>query len=186
MDTIDSYGETNQTNGYILTEPGHIELVGQSFTGDGNKLYRVAFYLKRYNSGTGNAYATIYSHSGVYGTSSLALNLMATSYPVDITTISSDYELVYFTFAADEKVRLVDGVYYCACVEYDDGNYASEIGLAAGFDATSSTHDGNIFAHDDTSGGWVALPDYDMCFYVYTEGTISAFNSPLPAFRRAA
>ena len=95
----DSYSESNDSNSTFQLYGGSYTGRGQSVTAAGGNLYSVVWYLKT-NGGapTGNAVAKLYTHSGVFGTSSVAGTLLATSEPLDVTTLTSTRTLKTLNF----------------------------------------------------------------------------------------
>ncbi|MBU1092550.1 hypothetical protein KJ836_02695 [Patescibacteria group bacterium] len=171
---VDYYSESNKSSDV------HISSVynnfGQSFTANGGTLSSVVLYLKKTGSPTGNANIRVYAHSGTYGTSSVPTGtgptngVLATSDNYDVSTISTSYELVTFTFTGDNKISLTDGVNYCLAfnVSYSGIDY-----IDIGIDGTSPSHSGNYFYYDDDSAfAWVADDSMDMCFYVYKDSDV--------------
>lgn len=157
---IDSYSQTNYTgtSHYVYGTNGK---QGQSFTGDGNSLESVEFYLKKTGTPTGNGYVKIYSHSGTYGTSSTPNTLLATSDPLDVSSIGTDFSLIDFTFSGANKITLNSGTYYVAIFENTNGDISNRISIAA--DSSSPTHGGNWVWNNGT---WQADSGYDVIFYV--------------------
>lgn len=167
MSTLcDSYSESNKDGYYPLSNyTGYPIAVGQTFTGNGGTLTSVKFYMKRYGMSTGNVYATVYAHTGTWGSTGKPTgSILAQSANVDVTSISNSvYELVTFTFSGDDQITLEDGVHYCVAVWYTVNSY-----MLVGRDESSPTHNGNAFNYvtswNYSTGG------YDLPFYVYTEG----------------
>ena len=167
---IDSYSESNQDS--TLGGVGYTKSrVGQSFIGDGTILNSVKFYLKK-NSGspTGNATAKLYAHSGTYGTSSAPTgSALDTSTTFDVSTLSTSYALITFTFSGG--YTLTNSTKYFIEFDYSSGGPTNNVG--AGYDSSSPSHGGNMW--DDNSG---SNSGTDLIFYVYG---VSPFN---PAFAR--
>lgn len=175
---LDSYSESNASGEAQLSDlqSGSLFMVGQSFTGDGGTLATAKFYIKKGGSPTGNANAHIYAHSGTYGTSSVATGSpLATSDNFDVSTLTTSYQLIEFTFSGANKITLTNGTYYVIVLQYDDGlietNYVS---LA--YDYTSSTHSGNLCANYSVNG-WVNYSTLDACFYVYKDDPTTTSTS---------
>lgn len=161
---IDSYNESNQSTYFDIPEEASGK-VGQSFIGDGGTLNSVKFNLKKSGATSGNCYAKIYSHSGVYGISSIPDALLAVSDPIDVTTISATgFNLVTFVFSGENKITLTNGVNYC--VVFDNTAGGSNWNISLGLDADFPTHGGNYF---DETNGLVADPTRDICFYIYKD-----------------
>ena len=163
MILLDSYSETNQSGyGSIW---GSKYGASQSFNADsGGVLNSAKFYVERRGSPTGNVYAKLYSHSGVFGSTSVPNTLLATSGAVDITGISDNFELVNFTFSGGEKYSLQPSTYYCIAVYFDGGSSGND--LKTGDDYIDPTHEGNESEYDE---GW-DWETSDLCFYVYIDG----------------
>jgi hypothetical protein len=158
----DSYSQTNQDSTQFLYKGVGFQGLSQSFTA-GSDCYvpKVAFYIRRTGSPPGTVTANIYSHSGTYGTSSIPGSLMATSIPIDTTTLTSSLTLVDFTF--NTPVKLTNGTKYVVSIEYNGGNASNS--LEVGVDASSPSHGGNegrLFTN-----AWSALSSEDVCFFVY-------------------
>lgn len=171
---VDSYGESYYSTSMVVVLGG-ITQRGQSFTGDGGTLDKIKFYLSKYGSPTGSAYARIYSHSGTYGTSSIptslggtppTYNLLATSDAFDVSTLSStEMQLKEFTFSGDQKITLEDGTYYVLAISYTGGDTSNRIYIGA--DNSTLSHSGNYSSYNGWS--WSYNSSYDIVFYVYKD-----------------
>jgi hypothetical protein len=180
---VDSYSESNYTTDwYISGDADFSEFIyaGQSFTGNGEKIVSCKFYLQKNGLPTGNCYAKLYSHSGTYGSSSKPGDLLATSDAKDVSTISTSYGLVEFTFSGAEQYTLVNGTYYIIMINYEDGTTWADLNF--GVDYTSPSHGGN--ASHKVAGGstWIADGLRDACFYVYSEAVSAPPFTPTTAF----
>jgi hypothetical protein len=158
----DSYPESNQNDSDRLASDRWNRL-GQSFTAaqDGT-LDSAAFYLHKYGSPTGYAYAELYAHEGTYGESSIGAGpALATSGGLDVSTLTSSFTMCTFEF--DNSVSLTAGTHYVIVVRYVGGDIDN--GVRVGVDSSSPTHDGNTVAtwNDDE---WYAYPVEDTPFYV--------------------
>jgi hypothetical protein len=168
---IDSYSESNATNGYILTDSPYIEMIGQSFRLDKSyKLTSVKFYLENWNGATGNAEARLYAHTGTFGNYGKPTgSVLATSDVVDISTISEGgLVLTELSFSGANQYIMEDGD-YCIGVFYSSGTYNADVNLADGLVVavdTTGEHEGNTFYFDE---GFVGYAVYDTCFYLYGE-----------------
>ena len=134
-DVVDFYSESNYTTDERLTtDPPGYSKIYQSFQSDtDNAICKAGFYLKNVNSATGNVYAELWSHSGTFGTNSVGSSLLATSYPVDASSIGSSFSMVDFTF--DGSYHLVNGTYYVIAVMYNSGSHPST-GIQVGEDSS--------------------------------------------------
>lgn len=169
---VDSYSESNYSSSYGSGgDVNNYNFLSQSFTGNGGVLQSVVLYLKKSGLPTGNATVSIYAHSGTYGTSSVPTgSALATSDNFDISTLTTSFALVTFTFTGAEKITLTNGTYYCLVLENsngDNGNY-----VLMGMDGTAPTHSGNK-AHGNVIGFLAAESWYDFCFYVYKDDALT-------------
>lgn len=162
---IDSYSETNQSsqggvrNGYSGD--------GQSFACgvSGYNLTSVKFYVKKTGSPTGNYYAELYAHTGTYGTSSQPTGSpLATSDTLDVSALTTSFQLKELTFSGAQQYALVNGTKYFIAIRYTGGDASNY--LLVGGDDTSPTHGGNRDWLTDPST-WNVASGVDVCFYVY-------------------
>lgn len=166
-DIIDSYSESNQDqNQNIMGIGGAIASVGQSFTGDGKTLSSVQLYLKKSGSPTANTVVKIYAetHATAFGTDSKPTGTaLATSDVFDPSTLTTNYQLITFTFSGAEQITLTNGSYYVLTIEPDalgPGNF-----ITVGQDTSSPTATGNESYF--SSPNWNAQSTVDVIFYVY-------------------
>ena len=187
---IDSYSESNSNIGQIIGDGsnfGHYYYAGQSITGNGDSLEKSTFYLEKYGSPTGNAYAKIYAHSGTFGTSSLPTGSpLATSDPFDVSTLTGGSVLRDLTFSGVNQIVLENNTHYIVVfgglTGADLNNY-----VYIAYDNSSPTHNGNMCS---LSGSW-SYTASDLIFYVY--GTtvtppatpIVGLRYPIPPFKRS-
>lgn len=158
---IDSYSEIHSDNNGPLNIVG--AALGQTFTGNGDKLVSAAAYLSKSASPSGNIYICIYSHTGTWGTSGIPDQLLATSDPIDASTLSGSLAIIPFNFSGANKITLQNGTHYCMAVQFD-GDTTNYVNV--GFDDNSPTHPGNKFY---LHIGWHAQSNMDLIFYVYGE-----------------
>jgi len=162
---IDSYSESNYSEywDYIW---GNNFGAGQSFTGNGSTLDFCKFYLSKYGLPTGNAVAKIYleTHESAFGTNSLPTgDALATSDNFDVSTLTTDYQLITFNFSGANKITLTNGTYYVVTVEYSGGDINNHV--CVGADAPTPTHSGNECYVDAST--WYSDNTWDEIFYVY-------------------
>jgi len=169
---VDIYSETNYNFNWVLgkesgTGAGGLA-VGQSFTNtDEADITSCKFYLKKTGFPTGNAYAKLYAHSGVYGTSSVPTGaVLATSDAFDVSTLTSAHILTEFTFTGIEQYTMAAATEYVIVIDYGDGSYSPLKYVGVGGDSTSQTHGGNSCLYNSSS--WAASA-YDTIFYVYND-----------------
>lgn len=161
---VDFYSESNQNSGAAMRNGGNIKC-SQSFTAIGVVLDSCKFYLKKVGSPTGNAVAKIYAHTGTFGTDGLPTGVaLATSDNVDVSILTTAYQLITFTFTGAEKITLTNGIKYCVVLEYSGGSFLNEI--TVGMDTSSSSHSGNLAIY---ASSWTTYSAYDLCFYVYRD-----------------
>jgi hypothetical protein len=166
--TMDSYSESNQGTTRQLNNI--LDAAAQSFTGNGYPINELKFYIKKNGLPTGVVTAKIYEHSGTFGSSGVPTGaaLASSTTTIDITTISTSYSLVSFSF---NNFETVNGTKYIASIEFSNGN-ASNL-LDCGMDTTAPTHGGNLSERTKGTGTWTAQATWDLCFYViYADTTV--------------
>lgn len=166
-----SYSETNYNTSQTLYS-GSIVAVGQSFAvpavtapnGFSYRMSSVKFYLKKVGSPTGNIQVVLNTHSGTFGTSSIATTpILAKSNTIDISTLTTSYQLIEFTFPWWYQYQFNPSTNYHISVEYSGGDASNYLNVAC--DSSSSTHAGNFSSKTGTT--WTANSSLDCCFYVY-------------------
>jgi hypothetical protein len=171
--TTDSYSESNQDSTQQVYGGG-TEGVGQSITGDGNKLTSVSLYLRKVGTPTGNAVVKLYAHSGTFGTSSIPTGVeLATSKNLDVSTLDTSYALIKVELDDSEFYTLVNATKYVITVEYSGGGASNR--LEVGYDGSSPTHGGNKSTYNGAT--WSSQSGDDMCFYVRTGGDVTVGTS---------
>jgi hypothetical protein len=167
---IDSYSESNQSS-FLSVDGGgeNYTKTGQSFTGSGIYLDSCKFYLRKFGYPTGNATASIYEHTGTYGTTGTGTgNALATSETFNVSTLTMTLALVTFSFTGANRILLNADTKYVVVVEYSGGNSSNQVWIGA--DNTSPTHDGNVVRYYYYEvDNWDAVSGWDVCFYVYGE-----------------
>lgn len=170
---VDSYPlngtPDNISLGYLNTR------FSQSFTGNGSLITHASFYFNgKFGNPIGSVRAKIYSHTGIFGTSSSPTgSALVTSYDIPISSISNSAQWISFEFI--NKFQSVNGTYYCVVIEYlylDTSNY---IQIKA--DLTTKTHSGNAYTTTAIAETWVAMADLDLYFSVTEENQIIYANS---------
>jgi len=158
---VDKYVESNQDGNVFLD--GVTFRHAQSFTGNGDYLSKATFYLNKVGSPTGFAYAKLYAHSGVFGTSSVPTgSALATSPPLDISTLTTSYVLTDFLF--DGTYQMVNTTEYCIVIHLeDDGSLDGSNYINVGYDSSSPTHSGN---KSSFISSWIASSSVDLIFYI--------------------
>lgn len=160
----DFYDFSNSNAGWA-THSGGFERLSQSFTASSTQeLDSAVVQLRRGGSPTGNMYVKIYTHTGVYGTSSIPGSLLATSDAVDSSTVSTSNSLVKFSFSGAERITLTASTQYCVVFVYDTGGNSSN--YIIGRSHLSGAHSGNMARYSSSS--WTALSVHDMVFEVYS------------------
>ena len=121
--------------------------------------------IGKYGSPTGNAYVKLYSHAGVYGTSSVPDVLLATSEPYNVSTIG-DIDYHTFTFTGANRVTLTASTYYVLVYEnpgagtINDSHYIQNQKV---YDTPSPS--GNRAKYYDSA--WTAMATYDTFYKVF-------------------
>jgi len=147
----------------------------QSITGDGRSLGGVSFIIKKQGSPTGNVYAKLWTLCwGEHGISATpeGCDLLATSDPIDATTIPDTETWVTFNFASPHTLE--DGTHYIVGIEFTGGDADNHVRVDQVYGG--SAHDGNFSELWD--GDWDYYTDWDMNFIAY-----ASYASPLPTFR---
>jgi hypothetical protein len=162
---IDSYPEANANRGIAVygTQNG----TGNSFACDTNgySIYSSKFYIRKGGSPTGSVVSKLYAVSGTYGTDNIPTgSALATSNNFDISTLTTSYQLIEFTFSTG--YTLVSGTKYFISIEYSGGDGSNF--LDSSFD-DSPGHGGNRAYLN--GGSWTAVSAQDDIFYVYGTGT---------------
>jgi len=164
-ETVYAYLENNQdaTTGLYSALSG----TGQSFTTSAaaTSLIAARFFLKKTGTPTGFAVAKIYAHSGTLGTSSIPTGTaLATSVPLDVSTLTTGYVLTELKFTQADSITLTSGTDYVVTIEYGGGTIANT--LDVGRDGSSPTASGNSSTFAGAS--WTAVSTSDLCGYVCT------------------
>lgn len=174
---VDSYSESHYNGGFFgVNGDTYSTSVSQSFlNGTPGTLERAKFYLSAFGTITGNAYAKLYSHAGAFGTSSVPDTLLATSEPLNVSSLGFSPVLLTFNFSGANKVSLAANTHYVIAVEHTDtvgyNNY-----IRVSYDATSITHAGN--PANNLTGSWAAFRFFDVIFYVYRASSTPNTRTP--------
>lgn len=160
--TISSYSESNENSNGSL-DNGNFGYA-QSFTASTQAvLTSASFYLKKTASPTGNAVAKLYATSGAFGSASIPTGAaLATSANFDVSTLTTAYQLINFTFSGANQVTIESQSNYCISVEYGTGDAVNIVFAAY---ANPGTAIGNLSRL--TGGGWGAFAALDLTFYVF-------------------
>jgi len=167
----DSYfDESYDTLSYMFYEGGW-EGIGQAFSGNGGKLESAQFYMMHSNDATGTAYAKIYHIMWNFGSSAVPLYplvALATSDPIDVSTIADERELVTFTFSGVNQIILGATTKYIVTLEVETESVHPDY-LYAYVHHVEPTHSGNsCHKSPDMPWGYLGGPQ-DTLFYVYTD-----------------
>lgn len=173
----DIYDVSNQGGSTTLGSGVSRTKIGQSFTAVGGNIAQAVFSLSKFGTPTGNMTAELYTHSGTYGTNSVGSGtVLATSDPVEISTLTTSARSVTFNFSAGNQYTLTNGAKYVIAVSFSGGNASSY--LLAGEDFSSATHSGNESEY--TSGGsWGSLAPNDAIFNIYESNPGSGITKAL-------
>lgn len=170
----DSYAGTGSD---FVVDNATITGAAQSFANGATAMFvtKVAVKMKAVASPTGNVTASIYSHTGTFGSTGTPNAIVGSaSDAVDAADIASAYQTVIFQFST--PVPLAASTNYFLVIEHPNGdgtNYLHIQGLA-----TSGAHAGNR-AHN--TAGWTAVAADDLRFEVYTSPQL--FGLPGSVFR---
>ena len=166
----DYYGTSNQSSQYNLYTGSNTK-VCQSFTGNAGILKSIQVLMKLVGTlpALSAVNASLYLHSGTYGTSSVPGTYLFTfDDTLYANAFSTSFALKQFNYSAG--YTLSEGTKYVLVISIgytgDSSNYA-----AIGADNTSPSHSGNAGYF---TGSWVADNTQDLCFYANTPGAGSA------------
>ena len=110
--------------------------VAQSFVGNGNKLSRSRFYIKKASACDGTFVSKLYAASGSLPTGSA----LATSNSYNANDLTTSYQLIEFKFPDGQDYTLVNGTTYFISCEYSGTTPNGVISIGA--DNSSPTHSG--------------------------------------------
>lgn len=150
-----SYSESNRDASELLNTTSAVSRFAQSFTGDGNPLYSVVFYMNKSLSPSGNVTATLYADSAGLPTGSS----LTTSDAVDSTTIPTSLTLKEFFFTV--PYTLVNSTTYWIAIEYGGPQT-----IGVGFDESSSSGTGRAASFGVSWSLFASTTD--LCLYIYT------------------
>lgn len=162
---VDFYSEANQSDTNPLSALTNTD-IGQTFTGLNAILTHCKFYLKKGNSPTGTMLAKVYATTGTFGSSSVPTgSALATSESVNISVLTTSFQLITFNFVGANRIQLTEGVHYAVVVESLDGDAVNVVLVGAQY--AGSSHPGNRVYSTDGGAGWSANAPSDDIFYVY-------------------
>lgn len=146
--------------------------IGMSVTGNGKKLHKIQFYIKKTGTPEGYMVAKLYTHSGSFGTTSVPGTLLATSEKIAANRLTTSLALVDFFFEDkgindNQKYDLVNTTKYVITLEYAEGDASNNISV--GIDGSSPAHGGN---QSLLTSAWAADATNDLIFVLITEGTL--------------
>jgi hypothetical protein len=158
---IDSYPESNSSDGYACRDGGTCERVGQAITlSSAVTITKISLYLQRVGSPAGNANVRLASVTGTVGSTAVANSTVATSDAVVMSTISDTVSLVDFTFSTPYSASTGDIAFSIVPSGGDASNY-----ISVKHDSSTPSHGGNLFIFNGSS--WVAQSGQDLIFYLY-------------------
>jgi hypothetical protein len=147
---IDSYALANQNNEFPVYAT--LSSVGQTISVSKTSVINTAsFIAKIVGTVTGNVTASIYAITGSFGSTAVPTgSALATSDNINITSISTSYQTVTFTFSGANKITLTSGTNYALVVNYSGGSAGNVLEL--GVNTSAPTADGNFVFY--SSGSW--------------------------------
>jgi len=150
--------------GFELKAVGFNQGTGQTFTSLGKvTVDNTELYLKKIGSPTGNATVSIYSTTGTVPNITPDA-VLATSDNVDVSTISSIFELVTFTFSGANQITLEQGITYALVFTYTGGDNSKNIAVAANYSYSATSYTQNFVVYN---GSWTTNQYAHLCFYLY-------------------
>jgi len=163
LSTICDEHPVSEANDFLTLTDGGIVFVGQSFTGNGEKIKQAKLYLRKQAGLTSTVGCQIYAHSGTFGTSSIASGNEIAHASVPASALTTSFTEITFDFVGDESITLVNGTKYCVLI--------ASWTLGGNIDVQSDTgqtspHNGNASTYPTPT----ALPNEDLIFQILTEG----------------
>jgi len=170
VDIADYNNEANLYDDFYLGGGADSSGWGQSFTGNGEILKNAKFYLKKYGNPTGNATVKIFAHTGTFGIDGKPIGsaLAISSLVLDVSSVPTSYTLINFDFSGVNRITLENETKYVLTIEYNSGIFPTDyIGVGMSND---NSHPGNPSYTTDNLN-WTGIDlNYDLIFYVYTDG----------------
>jgi hypothetical protein len=141
-------------------------LLGQSFEGDGRRIARAAFELRRASiEVTGVLVAKVYAHAGTFGTTGVPIGVpLARSEPFSVQGLALAFAMIELVFAGPNRIVLVDGHHYFLVLEYTGGSPGRF--LEVGVDDSTPTHAGNSAIV--LANAWSSFAGHDLIFQIKT------------------
>jgi hypothetical protein len=160
----------------LSSDASHNQAVSQSFTAInvGKLLTSCKFLINKVGSPTGNMTASIYAHSGVFGTSSVPTGAaLATSDVVSSASLSGSPTLTSFTFSGANQISLTDATNYVVVLSYSGGDITNYVEVING----ASGPAGNLATYSAST--WSPSLMYDLIFNVITGNKLETLNSAI-------
>jgi hypothetical protein len=159
----EEYAFENQTGKSNVHSGASREAIGQSFTGEGNTIKYARFLLGKNGSPTGNCYAKLYDHTGIFGSSGTPTGAaLAISDAFDVSTLSIAETAEIFTFST--PYTTINGTKYFIVFEFSGGDGTNRVHA---FRDATGTHEGNQAEY--TPSIWSAISTDDFPFEVYSD-----------------
>lgn len=138
-----------------------ITRVGQSFNGDGAIISGARFKMRKVGVPTANMTATITSHSGTYGTSSVATTtIYATSTAIASSTLTTAWQWVDFTFPTPYTTAA--NTLYSIVINFT-GTATDYVDVATAT-STNAKRAGNMSTYSGAT--WTAVANSDLLHFV--------------------
>lgn len=165
IDLVDSYSEINEDTDLEIPSTASSYKSQSFFNTNQLALDSCKFYLKKAASPTGNAIAYLYNSTGVLGSTAVPNgNPIATSNPFDVSTLTTSYQLITFTFSGINRFILNPNTNYCIVISYLNGDATNKVFL--GTDNSSPTATGNRSFSAAGVAPWTTGAS-DICYYIY-------------------
>lgn len=171
----DGYGEANY--GVTVNANSAVNLVGQTFLGNGGALTRAGFWMSKAGTPAGNMWAAIYAHTGTYGVNGVGTGpaLATSTIRAQSTLQAPATALRWEDFVFDGTFTLDAGTPYVLVIAVDTW-ISSANTYNAGSDASAPTHPGTRVNYNGTI--WSSNSSQDLIFRVFTTPTpVLPFNS---------
>lgn len=164
------YINSNLKSTLTYADAYSISGVSQSFSVTNTAtVKRLKVFAFRRGDFSGNVIASIYTHSGTFGTSSVPTGTaLAVSDPVDILTIGTGTDnnkrSVIFNFSGAQQISLSGGTNYVFALEYPSGGVNnSRLTIE---EIVPGQHEGNIATYNGSV--WTAA-SHELAFILYDD-----------------
>ena len=160
---------------------GSIITFGQSFTSAYSAvLDNVSFKLDKYGAPTGNANASIYAITGIFGVNSKPTGpALAVSDNFNVATLTTSLQDITFNFSGANRISLNSGTNYVVTITYNGGDSSNAIEV--GWDNVDMVSPGN-FSWSLNNTNWTGNSSTDLTFSVTGISTVASKKARFSQF----